>query len=157
MCRVAGNLTIILITICSNVSKVSTGNWLSRNAACDLLLPPDAITLLTLVVQNSDDCTYLIAPYNGCCSRYDYNTSTCTIVQSDRFQLVNASASLEVAILSVLSVRIMLIYFNLHYWTLKILSVEMHHFFGSRLRCNAWVIIKPPALAVFRVRSRIIL
>ena len=115
MCRMADNFKIIFILIISwcNVHKVATGNWLSLYAASNLLLPPDAITLLTIVVQTSDDCTYLIAPFNGCCSIYDYNTRTCTIVQSNSFQLVNASASLEVAILSVLSLTIVQVYLTI--------------------------------------------
>ena len=80
-------------------SQVAAGGWITRNASSDLLLPPDASSF-SLIVSSSDDCTYLIAPYNGCCCIYDFTTHKCTIVSTDRFQLVQSYTSLEVGILS---------------------------------------------------------
>ena len=82
---------------------VQAESWLNRYSGCNLSLPPDAITT-TFIVQTNNDCTYLIAPFNGCCSIYDSVTNNCTIVRIDRFHLVNnTSDSFEVGILSKLT------------------------------------------------------
>ena len=97
--------TLIIIFLLTAYTAAA-GRYFSRNRACNLLLPPDAI-IFTAIVSKRPECLSLIAPIaDACCTIYDSVTHNCTVVRTDRFRLVpNASASLEVGIDSVFSTK----------------------------------------------------
>lgn len=118
-------LVAALTLIGSNIQSTVAGRYLSRNRACDLLLPPNAIVFST-IVSNRTQCIALIAPIaDACCSIYDAVAHNCTIARTDRFQLVlNASASLEVGIDSVFWLKTFWITFE----TFFSFNTFMNHF-----------------------------
>ena len=110
-----GILTLISVWISfeRNILRMAAGRTLSRNRACNLIFPPDAVTFSTIVSSRAE-CLSLLSPIaDGCCTIYDKATLNCTVVRTDRFQLVpNASASLEVGIDSALVYKIVFIFFS---------------------------------------------
>ena len=93
-------LQILLLTVSIyTFRKAFAGRYFSRNRACNLLLPPNAITY-SIQVSRRAECISQITPNkDACCTIYDNLTHNCTVANTDRFQLVpNASASLEVGI-----------------------------------------------------------
>ena len=96
-----GILTLISVWISfeRNVQIIAAGRYLSRYRSYNLLFPPDALTFSAIVLSRAE-CLTLLAPIaDACCTIYDNATHNCTVVRTDRFQLVpNASASLEVGI-----------------------------------------------------------
>ena len=93
-------IRILLLTVSiNNFRKAFAGRYFSRNRACVLLLPPDAITY-SIQVSSRAECLTQIAPYkDACCTIYNNVTRICTVANTDRFELVpNSSASLEVGV-----------------------------------------------------------
>ena len=95
-----------IFSIAFGIHIAAAGRYFSRNRACNLLLPPDAIIFSTIVSQRPE-CLSLVAPIvDACCTIYDNVTNNCTVVRTDRFQLAqNASQSIEVGIDSVLPTK----------------------------------------------------
>ena len=100
--QIKGETLIIFFSTAIAAQIAAAGRHFSRNRACNLLFPPDAI-ILSAIVSKRPECISLIAPIaDACCTIYDNDTHNCTVVRTDRFKLVpNASASLEVGIDSV--------------------------------------------------------